>query len=91
MNIEDKAVLSIFLKKLCLTTMVKQWEQLVLQAENEGWGYAHFLKRLCEQESIERDRRRIGRTLRLYLFHRFHEIGRPGGVADTPAGHGIGF
>ncbi len=64
MSIKDKAVLPIFLKKLKLTTMAKQWEQLALQADNEGWGCSRFLTVLCEQESIERDRRRIERHMK---------------------------
>ena len=66
MNTKDKykAVLPILLTKLCLTTIVKQWEQLALQADNEGWGCARFLTTLCEQESIARDTRRIERHMK---------------------------
>jgi DNA replication protein DnaC len=56
-----KAILPILLKKLFLTTIARQWEDLAFQADNEGWGCTRFLATLCEMESIERDKRRIER------------------------------
>lgn len=64
MEMKEKANIQIFLKKLFLSTMAKHWEQLAYQADDEGWGCARFLSALCEQESLERDRRRIERHLK---------------------------
>jgi len=33
----------------------------------------------------------VGGALGLHLFHRLDDVGRTAGVADAPAGHGVGF
>jgi len=55
------ATLALLLKQLKLTTMVRHWERLLQQAEQDGWNGAEYLAALCELELAERHRRRIAR------------------------------
>lgn len=52
------------LRSLCLTTMVKQYEQLGRRAEKDSWGYTQYLQNLCEVELSERAARRVKRRLK---------------------------
>jgi DNA replication protein DnaC len=52
------------LRSLCLTTMVKQYEDLAQKAEKEGWSYTGYLRNLCEVELAERESRSVQRRLK---------------------------
>lgn len=55
--------LSLYLKQLHLSHMLKQWESLEQQAMQEGWSYAQFLLALCELEVHHRWNLRLQRAL----------------------------
>lgn len=52
------------LRSLCLTTMVKQHEDLAHKAEKEDWSYTDYLRSLCEVELSERQTRSVERRLK---------------------------
>jgi len=52
------------IRSLCLTTMVRQYEDMAERAEKEGWGYAGYLRNLCEVELCERQSRSTERRLK---------------------------
>ncbi len=58
------ATLPLLLKQLRLTSMLRHWESLLQQGEQQGWNGAHYLTALCEQELAERYSRRIERYTR---------------------------
>ena len=53
--------LPILLKTLYLSTIAKQWQDVEIQAKQEGWSPAQYLSYLCEQEVCQRTTRRIAR------------------------------
>lgn len=59
-----KSKIPLMLKELFLPTFGKLWEDYSEQADNEGWGSAHFLAVLCEQELDGRNLRRLQRHLK---------------------------
>jgi DNA replication protein DnaC len=46
--------LGLLLKAFRLPTMAEMYEQVVQQAEQQGWGYRKFLLHLCEAEAQDR-------------------------------------
>ena len=52
------------LKRLNLSQMKSQWQQIEQQATQEHWSYAQFLLALCEGESQRRDQARLCRALK---------------------------
>jgi DNA replication protein DnaC len=58
------AELPTLLRTLRLPTMASVWQDILIQAEEEQWGHAHFLAVLCEHEANERESRRIARFTR---------------------------
>jgi len=54
----------VLLRSLCLTTMIRQYEDLAGRAEKEGWGHTQYLRNLCEVELSERQARSIQRRLK---------------------------
>lgn len=56
-----KAAMPMLLRTLRLPTMLKQWEELAIEADTNGWGCAKYLATLAENEVAERDTRRIAR------------------------------
>ncbi len=52
------------LRSLLLTTMARDYEEVMARAESENWGYRRFLGYLVETEVNERLRRRIERQLK---------------------------
>lgn len=59
-----KSKIPLMLKELFLPAFGKLWEDYSEQADSEGWGSAHFLAMLCEQELNGRDSRRLQRHLK---------------------------
>ena len=57
----QSATLPLQLKQLKLTSMGRNWEALLQQAQQRGRHHAQYLARLCEQELAERYSRRIDR------------------------------
>lgn len=55
--------LSLHLKQLHLSHILRQWEALEQQATQEGWSHAQFLLALCESEVHQRWQTRIKRAL----------------------------
>ena len=53
--------LPLLLKQLGLPTMLKRWEELAQQAQENQWGYAKFLAMLCELEVSARYQKRVAR------------------------------
>ena len=64
MNSRDQAVLSLLLSQLRLPVMKERWEEVAKEAEIKGWAGPKYLSVLCEQETAERDRRRLSRHMR---------------------------
>jgi DNA replication protein DnaC len=60
----DVATLPLLLKELRLTTMANLWEALAARAEEGRWTLGQYLAALCEEELIERERRRLARYLK---------------------------
>jgi DNA replication protein DnaC len=63
--------LGLLLKAFCLPTMAEIYEQVVQEAEQQGWGYRKFLQHLCEAEAQDRAERKLERLLK--------QSGLPGG------------
>jgi DNA replication protein DnaC len=61
---KEKTSTEMLLRSLCLTTMMRQYEDLAGKAEKEGWGYAGYLRNLCEVELAERQSRSTERRLK---------------------------
>jgi DNA replication protein DnaC len=61
---KEKTSTEVLLRSLCLTTMVREYEGLAGKAEKEGWGYAGYLRNLCEVELAERQSRSTERRLK---------------------------
>jgi len=59
-----KTSTDILLRSLCLTTMVKQYDELSQKGEKETWSYGQYLHNLCEVELAERSARRVQRRLK---------------------------
>jgi DNA replication protein DnaC len=59
-----KASIELLLRSLCLTTMVRQYEDLARKAEKENWDHIQYLRNLCELEVGERSGRRVKRRLK---------------------------
>ena len=47
-----------------LPTMASIWEESVVRAERENWGYRRLLQHLCESEDQDRRERRVSRLLK---------------------------
>jgi len=60
----DVATLPLLLKQLRLTTMGRLWEDLAQRAEAGRWTLGQYLAALCEEELLERERRRLERYLK---------------------------
>lgn len=56
--------LPIFLRRLGLTALVREYEVAITRAEADNWGYHRFLQHLIETETNERLTRRIERLLK---------------------------
>jgi len=56
--------LPLFLRTLGLTTIAREHEAAIAQAETDNWGYRRFLRHLVETESNARLARRIERLLK---------------------------
>ena len=56
--------LGLLLKSFRLPTMAEIYEQVVEQAEQQGWGYRKFLQHLCEAEAQDRAERKLERLLK---------------------------
>lgn len=56
--------LGLMLKAFRLPTMAGAYEQVVQQAEQQGWGYRKFLLHLCEAEAQDRAERKLERLLK---------------------------
>jgi len=56
--------LGLLLKAFRLPTMAGMYEQVVEQAEQQGWGYRKFLQHLCEAEAQDRAERKLERLLK---------------------------
>lgn len=54
----------VLLRSLCLTTMLRQYEELARRAEKENWDHIRYLRNLCEIELSERAARRVQRRLK---------------------------
>ncbi len=54
----------VLLRSLCLTTMLRQYEDLARKAEKEDWDHVRYLRNLCELELSERAGRRVQRRLK---------------------------
>lgn len=54
----------VLLRSLCLTTMLRQYEELARKAEKENWDHIRYLRNLCEIELSERAARRVQRRLK---------------------------
>jgi DNA replication protein DnaC len=63
--------LGLLLKEFRLPTMTELYEQVVEQAEQQGWGYRKFLLHLCEAEAQDRAERKLERLVK--------QSGLPGG------------
>jgi DNA replication protein DnaC len=63
--------LGLLLKAFRLPTMATIYDQVVQQAEQQGWGYRKFLLHLCEAEAQDRAERKLERLLK--------QSGLPGG------------
>jgi len=61
---KEKTSTEMLLRSLCLTTMVKQYEDLAKKAEKEDWGHTGYLRNLCEVELSERQSRSTQRRLK---------------------------
>lgn len=59
----DGAALPLLLKELRLPSMGKLWQELALQAKNKGWSPECYLKKLCDHELADRERRRLSRRM----------------------------
>ncbi len=60
----DKVVLESYLKKLYLSTFIRQHETYAAEAAQSNQSYTRFLLALAEQEVLERDARRRQRRLK---------------------------
>jgi len=60
----DKVVLESYLKKLYLTTFIRQHEAYAAEAAQSNQSYSRFLLALAEQEVLEREARRRQRRLK---------------------------
>jgi DNA replication protein DnaC len=56
--------LAVLLRSFRLPTMAAMWEESVVRAERENWGYKRLLQHLCESEEQDRHERKIQRLLR---------------------------
>jgi DNA replication protein DnaC len=56
--------LGTLLRSFRLPTMAAIWEQTVVQAEQEDWGYRRLLQHLCESEAQDRRERKTTRLLK---------------------------
>jgi len=56
--------LPLLLRSFGLTTMAGMWEETLVSAERENWGYARLLRQLCESEAQDRRERRTQRLLK---------------------------
>jgi DNA replication protein DnaC len=59
MSKREEAILPVLLGNLKLSAIKRLWEETAAEAEIHGWPYAKYLAYLCEQETSERDRRRL--------------------------------
>jgi DNA replication protein DnaC len=53
----------ILLRSFFLTTMAKQYENVMQRAEKEGWSHREVMRYLCESEAVERAQKRTKRFL----------------------------
>ncbi len=60
--------LPLLLRSFGLTTMAAMWDQSLVQAERENWGYERFVRQLCESEAQDRQERRSARLLKAARF-----------------------
>lgn len=58
------AALPILLRSMQLTTIAREYDQAIVRAEAENWGYQRFLSYLFEAEGNERLQRKIARQLK---------------------------
>src|SRR3974390_3861215 len=56
--------LGLLLKAFRLPRRAEIYEQVVGQAEQQGWGYRKFLQHLCEAEAQDRAERKLERLLK---------------------------
>lgn len=56
--------LPLLLRSFGLTTMAGMWEETLVCAERENWGYARMMRQLCESEAQDRHERRTQRLLK---------------------------
>jgi len=61
---EKASSTEMLLRSLCLTTMLRQYDELAHKAERENWDHVRYLRNLCEIELSERAGRRIKRRLK---------------------------
>ena len=61
-------LLSYYLKTLKLPTFQREHQKLARQCATEGIDHVGYLTRLCEQEMIERDRRKVERRIKAARF-----------------------
>ena len=52
------------LRSFHLPTMASIYAEILVQAEQNGWGYRKFLQHLCENEAEDRRQRRVARLLK---------------------------
>jgi len=55
--------LAVLLRSFRLPTIAAIWEESVLRAERENWGYRRLLQHLCESEEQDRRERKMKRLL----------------------------
>jgi DNA replication protein DnaC len=56
--------LAVLLRSFRLPTMAAIWEESVVRAERENWGYKRLLQHLCESEAQDRRERKMQRLLK---------------------------
>ena len=56
--------LAVLLRSFRLPTMAAMWEESILRAERENWGYKHLLQHLCESGEQDRRERKMRRLLK---------------------------
>lgn len=57
-------MLALRLRSFRLPTIASLFEEALLRAEQQGWGYRKFLMYLCESEAQDRRERKLERLLK---------------------------
>ncbi len=61
---KGKTSIAMLLRSLCLTTMLRHYEELATKAGKDDWDHVQYLRNLCEVELSERASRRVSRRLK---------------------------